>query len=202
MTTTLLTLGILLLPVLYQAIYPLRLPELKNYFSPGQTYQSEADGVTMHILKQEGERVHCEFRFAPGAGGASAHRHELFDHSGTVSRGTLVVRADKQFLRIPAGGRLEIPRGTSHILSNQGTGEVLLRFEGPEGAMPVGYVYSLTKRYPFARRGALNLRMHAVSCVLESHFDSYPAGWSPKFISGIRKLGKPYARLWVGRYLQ
>ena len=202
MTTALLILGILLIPVLYQAAFPIRLPELVDYFAPGQSYHSEADGVTMHILRQEGERVHCEFRFAPGAGGAAPHRHELFDQSGTVAKGTLVVRADKQLLRIPAGGRLELPRGTTHLLSNHGTGEVLLRCEGAQDALPVGYVYGLTKRYPFARKGTLNLRKHAMACVLEQQFDSYPAGWSPTFIRFLRKLGKPYARFWVERYLK
>lgn len=202
MITALLMLGILLLPVLYQAVIPLRIPELKDYFTPGQSYQSEAYGVTMHILRQEGERVHCEFRFAPGAGGAAAHRHEEFEQSGTVAKGTLVVRADKQLLRIPAGGRLELPRGTTHLLSNHGTGEVLLRCEGAQDALPVGYVYGLTKRYPFTRKGTLNLGKHAMACVLEQHFDSYPAGWSPAFIRIMRKLGKPYARILVERYLK
>jgi len=187
MTTALLILGTLLLPVIFQAIVPLRIPKLKDYFSPGQSYQSEADGVTMKILRQEGVRVYCEFRFAPGAGGAAAHKHEHFDHSGIVVKGTLVVRADTQLMRIPAGGTLHIPRGTTHLLSNHGTGEVLLRCEGTKDALPAGYVFGLTKRYPFARKGTLNLRKHAIACVLEKQFDCYPAGWSPTFIHSSNK---------------
>lgn len=202
MTTALLILGILLIPALYQAAFPIRLPEFVDYFAPGQSYHCEADGVTMKILRQEGERVYCEFRFAPGAGGAAAHKHEHFDHSGIVVKGTLVVRADKQLLRIPAGGTLHIPKGTTHLLSNHGTGEVLLRCDGPQDALPAGYVFGLARRYPFARKGLLNLRTHAIACVLESRFDSYPAGWSPTLIRVLRKMGKPYARLWLGKHLK
>ncbi len=202
MNAALLIMGVVLLPVLYHVAFPIRLPKLENYFAPGQSFHSEAEGITMNILRQEGTRVHCEFRFSPGAGCQLQHRHEHFDQSGTVTKGTLVLRADKQLLRISAGGRVHLPRGTPHLMSNRGTGEVLLRCEGEEDALPVSYAYGLSKRYPLNRSKSLNLRLYAMTCVLESHFDSVPHGWTPVTIRMLRKLAKPYARLWVGRSAQ
>ena len=155
MNAALLIMGVVLLPVLYHVAFPIRLPKLENYFAPGQSFHSEAEGITMNILRQEGTRVHCEFRFSPGAGCQLQHRHEHFDQSGTVTKGTLVLRADKQLLRISAGGRVHVPRGTPHLMSNRGTGEVLLRCEGEEDALPVSYAYGLAKRYPLNRSKSL-----------------------------------------------
>jgi len=202
MNSALLIMGVALLPVLYHVAFPIRLPKLENYFAPGQSFHSEAEGITMNILRQEGTRVHCEFRFSPGAGCQLQHHHEHFDQSGTVTKGTLVLRADKQLVRISAGGRVHLPRGTPHLMSNRGTGEVLLRCEGEQDALPVSYAYGLAKRYPLNRSKSLNLRLYAMTCVLESHFDSVPHGWTPFTIRMLRKLAKPYARLWVGRSAQ
>ncbi|MBK7441508.1 MAG: hypothetical protein IPI65_08255 [Bacteroidetes bacterium] len=38
--------GILILPVIYNLLFPLKKPELNNYFKAGQTYTSTGEGIT------------------------------------------------------------------------------------------------------------------------------------------------------------
>lgn len=198
MTTALLTLGVLLLPPCYHWLFPLKLEDAASALRAGQSFFNEAEGVTLNILKSDAGKVHCEFCFAPGAGGSAPHQHEFLDHSGKVTKGTLVVWADKQLLRIPAGERLELPRKTTHLICNRGTGEVILRFEGDLDAWPAEHIYALALRYRYRRNGGLNVRFHALTCVLEPYLDAVPAGWSPSIIKKMRTLAKPYARLMVG----
>jgi quercetin dioxygenase-like cupin family protein len=198
MTTALLTLGVLLLPHCFHWFFPLKLEDAATSLRAGQTFFNEAEGVTLKILNVEAGKVHCEFCFAPGAGGSAPHWHEQLDHSGLVTKGTLVVWADKQLRRIPAGERLELPRKTTHLICNKGTGEVVLRCEGDADAWPVNHVYALALRYRYQRRSSLNVRFHALTCVLEPYLDAVPAGWSPSIIKKMRTFATPYARLMVG----
>jgi hypothetical protein len=72
MLLTSITIGILLLPVLYNQLFPLRRPRLDHYFRPGHTFTSAAEGVTQTVIRQEGNRVYSELRFAPRAAGTPA----------------------------------------------------------------------------------------------------------------------------------
>ncbi len=195
MTTALLTLGVLLLPHCFQWFFPIKLEDAEASLRPGQSFFNEAEGVTLRILHVESGKVHCEFCFAPGAGGSATHWHEQLDHSGRVTKGTLVVWADKQLSRIPAGKRLELPRKTTHLICNKGTGEVVLRCEGDADAWPANQVYALALRYRYQRRNSLNVRFHAITCILEPYLDVVPAGWSPAIIKPLRNFFRPYARL-------
>ena len=198
MTTALLTLGVLLLPHCYDWFFPLKLEDPATSLRAGQTFFNEPEGVTLKILDTDAGKVHCEFCFAPGAGGSAPHLHEYLDHSGIVAKGTLVVWADKQLLRIPAGARLELPRNTTHLICNKGTGEVVLRCVGDADAWPAKHIYALALRYRYQRRSILNIRYHALTCVLVEYLDAVPSGWSPSMIKQIRTFAKPYARLMVG----
>jgi hypothetical protein len=47
--------GLLLLPIIYDLLFPVPKPDLRNYFQPGETYTSKAEGVTQIVLRQEGD---------------------------------------------------------------------------------------------------------------------------------------------------
>ena len=92
MTTALIILGTMLLPVLYNLLFPFKRPDLDKYFSPGQTFTSKAEGVTQTVIRQDGNRVYCELRFDAKAIGPPEHLHNALNESGTVTRGTLTTK--------------------------------------------------------------------------------------------------------------
>jgi hypothetical protein len=83
---------LLLLPVLYNLLFPFRKPNLVHYFIPGQTFFSEAEGIRQTIIKQEGDKVYGQLELLPHAAGPPEHLHYAFDESGTVLQGTLSVK--------------------------------------------------------------------------------------------------------------
>jgi quercetin dioxygenase-like cupin family protein len=188
--------SILLLPVAYNLLFPFRRPRLDNYFSPGQTFTSEAEGVTQTVIRQEGNRVYSELTFAPHAAGPPEHLHRTLDESLSVVKGTLTTKVGGQVRRAAAGERIVLRKGVYHRLYNETGEEVVLRSVAEEDYIPVELAYSLAQLYPLMKTGGgLSLKMFAKICVLDNAFDTVPAGLPPAFFSILVKAAKPYARL-------
>jgi quercetin dioxygenase-like cupin family protein len=196
MTTLLIIIALLLLPVLYDLLFPFRSPVLENYFTPGQTFTSTAEGVTQTVLKQEGDRVYCELKFEPGAAGPPEHMHIGFDESGTVVQGTLSVKNDGKFFKLYAGDRLILNKGLFHTMYNETSEVTIVRCDRPEDFMPVEFSYALAQLYPlFPADGKPSLKMIAKIAVLGDRFDSLIMG-PPLILQKIAgRVIKPYARL-------
>lgn len=179
MTTTLIILaGILLLPVLYDLLFPVRLPDLRNYFKPGTTYTSKAEGVTQIVLWQEGERVYNELRFLPRASGPPEHLHRTFDECGTVVKGVLTTTLNGQVFRVVAGEHFIMPKGIHHRLYNETDEEVVVRCDQEGDHLPVEFAYSLSELYPlFSDKPSL--KMLAKMAALARLFDSEIKGPPP-----------------------
>ncbi|MBK8342588.1 MAG: cupin domain-containing protein [Bacteroidetes bacterium] len=187
--------GILILPVIYNLLFPLKKPELNNYFKAGQTYTSTGEGITQKILRQEGNKVFCELTLAPHAAGPPEHMHEHMHETISVVSGTLNYKLNGKEEQVGAGGRINFPAGAYHKMWNTTNNEVVLRSEKPEDFVPVEFVYSLDQLYPLMQSNGLTLKMFAKICVLDELFDSVPAGPPPVFFRIIKKVVKPYARI-------
>lgn len=109
MTTVLTILIIILLPVIYNTLVPLKPPRLDGYFKPGQTFSSKMEGVTQTIIKQVGDKVYSEVTLAPGSAGPPEHLHISFDESATITKGTLTVKLNNKVIEMSAGSRISLP---------------------------------------------------------------------------------------------
>ncbi len=127
MTTVLVILTIIILPVLYNTLVPLKTPRLHDYFKSGQTFSSQMEGVTQTIIKQVGDKVYSELKLAPGAAGPPEHMHMGFDESGTITKGTLTVKLNDEVVEMSAGSRINFPGGQYHTFSNQTNSEVVIK---------------------------------------------------------------------------
>ncbi len=196
MTIALLVMGVLLLPVFYNLLFPFKQPHLDNYFLPGQTFTSEAEGVTQTIISQDGDKVFVELRFAPNAAGTPEHLHLGFDESATVTAGTLTANVGGAISKIGSGERIVLRKGTYHRMYNETDQEVIVRADNHEDYVPLKFAYSLAQLYPLmSTDGGLSLRMFAKICVLDHLFDTVPSGPPPAFFRAVKKIVKPYARL-------
>jgi quercetin dioxygenase-like cupin family protein len=129
MTAALILIVLLLVPVLYDLLFPFKRPDLNNYFSPGQTFTSKAEGITQTVIKQEGDKVYGEVKFEPYAAGPPEHLHYTFNESGTVIKGTLSAKMNGQVKKFKAGERLILKRGIYHRIFNETNEEVIFRSE-------------------------------------------------------------------------
>ena len=196
MTATIIIIGVLLLPVIYNILFPFKPPNLNNYFKVGDTYSSKAEGITQTITKIIGNKIYCELKFEPHAVGPPEHLHVNFNETILVVSGTLTAKVGGEIKILHAGERVIFPKGIYHSMSNQSNEEVILRGEMDEDFVPVEFAYSLAQLYPLMSpdRG-LTFKMFLKICVLDELFDSVPVGPPPAFFSIIKKVIKPYARL-------
>ena len=134
-------------------------------------------------------------RFAPHAAGPPEHIHERMDESILVASGTLSYKLNGVEGQAGPGSRIHFPAGAYHKMWNATDSEVVLRPEKPEDCVPVEFAYSLDRLYPLMGKNGLTLKMFAKICVLDELFDSIPAGPPPSVFKVIKKIVKPYARL-------
>lgn len=188
--------GLLLLPGVYNLLFPFKRPNLDNYFSPGQTLTSKAEGITQTIIWQEGHKVYSELKFEPNAVGPLEHVHLTIDETLSVIKGTLTAKVGGKISKLTAGERVILKKGVYHRMYNETREEVILRSVKEEDYVPVVFAYSLAQLYPLMKHeGGLTLKMFAKICVLDHFFDTVPKGPPPAFFTIIKKIVKPYARL-------
>lgn len=196
MTIALIITGVLLLPYIYNILFPFKRPNLENYFSPGDQFISKAEGVTQTIIKQVGNKVYCELKFEPKAAGPPEHLHNNIDEFATVTKGTLTVKVNGLTSYLNPGDKVELKKGIYHKMQNDSDEEVILRCDNDEEYVPVEFAYSLAQLYPLMKpNGGLSFKMFLKICVLDDLFDTVPYGPPPAFFNIIKKLVKPYARL-------
>ena len=196
MTPILIIIALLLLPVFYNLIFPFKRPKLDNYFSVGQTFKSVAEGVTQTVIRQDGNKLYCELLFAPNAIGPPEHLHTELEESATVIKGTLTTKVAGQISKLKAGDRLVLHKGIYHRMYNETNEDVIMRCEKDDDFIPIELAYSLAQLYPLMKpEGGLTLKMFAKICVLDNLFDTVPFGPPPALLTAIKKIVKPYARM-------
>ncbi len=196
MTATLIIVSLLLLPVIYNLAFPFKRPHMDNYFTPGQTFTSKAEGVTQTIIRQDGNKVYVELEFEPLAIGVPEHLHINLDENATIIKGTLTTKVGGQIGKLNEGERIILKKGIYHRMYNETNDVVILRCEKNEDFVPVEFAYSLAQLYPLMKpEGGLTFKMFTKICVLDELFDTVPFGPPPAFFTIMKKTVKPYARL-------
>jgi len=195
---TYILLAFLLLPFVYDLLFPLRIPSLVNYFHPGQTFIGKSEGLTQKVIRQEGGRVYCELIVSPGAAGPPEHLHLHFTESGILSKGTLRVKLNDHFIHCKEGDRLLLPANQFHTFCNESETEVVIVPGDNElDYMPVEFMYGLTQVYPFMDSDSKWKGLHLLMklSLLGDQFDSYIAGPPVPMQKLIRRVLRPYARV-------
>jgi quercetin dioxygenase-like cupin family protein len=197
MTTVLIILAIILLPVLYNMLVPLKPPCLDGYFKSGQTFSSKMEGVTQTIIKQVGDKVYSEVTLAPGSAGPPEHLHINFDESATITKGTLTVKLNNEVIEMSAGSRIRFPKEQYHTFSNNTNSEVVITCDQDSDYIPVSFVYSLAQFYPLLDSSSKLKMIHLLfkASMFGDLFDSYVVDAPVNAQKTIKKLLRPYARV-------
>lgn len=187
---------ILLLPILYHFAVPLKPPYLDDYFTPGNMIFSESEGIKQIILEVRGRNVYSELTLLPQAQGPPEHMHKYFDESFVVSKGELTIKLNNEIFKIPKGNRFKIPKGMYHRIYNETDKEVTIRPEHETDFVPLEFTYSLAQLYPLMDSKKDNgLKLLMKLSVLDELFDSIIKGPHPAVIRVVKKILKPYARI-------
>lgn len=197
MTSIIIILAVLLLPVVYNLVFPLKPPRLDNYFLPGQTFESKFEGLTQTVIKQTDNKVYGRLILAPGAAGPPEHLHTGFDESATVSKGILTVKLNNVVSQVGAGSRINLPKGQFHTFSNQTTEEVIITCDREEDFLPVTFAYTLVKFYPLmdSRSNLKMVHMFFKMALFGDLFDSYIKEIPLNAQKTLKKILQPYARV-------
>src|SRR5687768_138393 len=156
----LIILAILLVPVIYNLLFPLKPPNLDGYFYPGQTFESKWEGVRQTVIKQVGDKVYTEVILAAGAAGPPEHLHLDFDETGVVKQGQLTVKVNGETSLLQTGQRLRFPKGHYHTFSNKSGKELIISGEKEEDYIPVAFAYTLSKFYELFDRQSKFKMLH------------------------------------------
>jgi quercetin dioxygenase-like cupin family protein len=188
---------ILLLPILYNLLFPLKPPMLENYFQPGQTFISNMEGVKQTIIKQVGDKVYSELTLSPGAVGPPEHLHIGFDESATVTKGTLSVNINNQVFEVSEGSRIYFPKGEYHTFSNNTDSEVVVTCDHDNDYLPVTFAYTLAQFYPLLDGDSKLKMVHMFfkMSMFGDLFDSYVAEVPVNGQKAIKAVLQPYARV-------
>lgn len=188
---------VLVLPVIYNLLFPLKPPYLDNYFSPGQVFVSKMEGVTQTIIKQEGDKVYVELKLSPGSVGPPEHLHLDFNENAALTKGTLTVKLDGETSKISAGSRIQFLKGHYHTFSNDTNEDVIITCEKPEDFVPVTFAYALSQFYPLFDSNSKMKMLHFFfkMSMFGDYFDSYVKEAPVNGQKTIKKILQPYARV-------
>jgi quercetin dioxygenase-like cupin family protein len=197
MTTVLIISIILLLPVIYNMLVPLKPPLLEGYFKPGQTFSSKMEGVTQAIIKQVDDKVYSEVTLAPGSAGPPEHLHISFDESATIIKGTLTVKLNNEIKEMSAGTRISFPKKQYHSFSNTTNSEVVITCDQDSDYIPVSFAYSLAHFYPLMDSSSKLKMVHFLfkMSMFGDLFDSYVVDAPVNAQKKIKTILRPYARV-------
>jgi quercetin dioxygenase-like cupin family protein len=197
MITIIIILAVILLPILYNMLVPLKPPRLEGYFKPGQTFSSKMEGVTQTIIKQVGNKVYSEVTLAPGSAGPPEHLHISFDESATIAKGTLTVKLNNEVTEMSEGSRIHFPKGQYHTFSNNTDSEVVITCDQDNDYLPAGFAYSLAQFYPLLDSSSKLKMVHLLfkMSMFGDLMDSYVVDAPVNVQKTIKMILKPYARV-------
>lgn len=197
MTAILIVFAIILLPILYDLLVPLKAPQLEGYFKSGQTFSSKFEGLTQTIIKQVGDKVYTEVTLSPESVGPPEHLHIGFDESATVSKGTLMVKVNNEVMEMIEGSRISFPKGQYHTFSNNTRSEVIMTCDQDEDYLPASFAYCLAKFYPLMDSNSKLKMVHILfkMSMFGDFFDSYVVDAPINIQKTIKRILRPYARV-------
>lgn len=197
MAVTTALLLILFIPIIYNALYPLKPPKLDHYFQAGMSVYSKWEGLTQTVIKQVDNKVYSELRLDPGAAGPPEHLHTGFDEWFVVEKGTLTVKVNGQTSQAVAGDRIFFPKGQYHCFCNQTEEEVIIKCDSEEAYLPATFAYTLFMFYPVmdSTSSLKPLHIFLKMSVFGDIFDSYVKEAPVQMQRAIKKILQPYARI-------
>lgn len=183
--------------LLHRVIFRERIPDISNYFKPGQEFYSKTEGFRQKVIKQENGFVYSTMEAESFAAGPPKHIHSDFDETFEIENGELSLWVDGEVKKLRPGQVLHIPKGVPHKPFNE-TGEII-RGKGqinfPEKfAFYLQQVYSFMDRNPGYMKSPKTLLQ--MSLLQPAGFDSYIADGPPVFVQKVMGfVVGPLARL-------
>lgn len=188
---------LIILPVIYHLLFPLKYPDLTEYFKLGQTYTSKAEGVTQKVIRLEGDKLYSQITLNPGCPGPPEHVHLSMDETATVTKGSLKYKLDGQTGMVSTGERVILLKGKYHTFSNPTDQEVVITCTEDDDYVSVKFAYCLTRIYSIMDSSSRFKTLHLLLqlSLLHKWFDNYIAG-PPIRVQNIMRIGlQPYARV-------
>ncbi len=159
---------------LHLIVFPEKVPDIANYFQPGDVFKSDFEGFTQTIIRQEKGKVYCKLELAPFAPGPPVHVHtdfdEFFENGNKVM--SIIINNDTIVLQ-PHENRL-IPKGTPHKPFNPTPDTVRLTMK--KYAFPEEFAFYLNQLYGYVDESEDNLKPPKVlfqMAMFNQSFDSY-----------------------------
>ncbi len=153
------------------------IPEISGYFQPGDTFRSDAEGLTQRVIRQENGKVFCDVILDPYAPGPPKHIHTGFDETFKAGEKGLFVLVDNDTLYIKPFESYTIKKGIPHKPFNPTGDTILLSMN--EWGFPEEFAFGLVQMYGFMDQKSLNDRTMGEILLQLSlfsiHFDSWGA---------------------------
>jgi hypothetical protein len=152
-----------------------RTPEISGHFKSGDTFRSDAEGLTQRVIRQENGIVFCDVILDPYAPGPPKHIHTGFDETFKAGEKGLFVLVDYDTLFIKPMESYTIKKGTPHKPFNP-TGDTI-RLSMDEWGFPEEFAFGLVQMYGFMDQKALDDRTKGEILLqlslFSKHFDSW-----------------------------
>ncbi|MEA5403292.1 cupin domain-containing protein [Arcicella sp. DC2W] len=181
--------------VIHYWIFPIKTPDLTDYFKVGQSFHSKLEGLTQTIVKVENGLLTTDITIQAQSNGPVPHVHENFEETFVVKSGTLSMLYGSDIKRFTTGQTIVIPKDTPHKPFNETDSVVVVT-----SVMPLDFAFCLSQIYPFWDENEANSKPPKVLfqlAVLGNKFDSYPTADAPPkaVLKTLKFLLAPTARL-------
>ena len=184
--------------VISEYMFPAPLPDLTNYFKPGDKLASRYEGFDQTVVSVQNGWMNTRLEVQPGATGPPEHFHEEFEERFTVKSGMLSILVNGEKRTLKAGETLAIPPMTRHKPFNETNETVIIEGDNPN-TLPVKFGYVLTQLYGFMDQypeGPSTRQMLFQLSVYENDADTWIAdGPSLQTQKVMRVVMAPTARL-------
>lgn len=165
---------------LHLVVFPEKIPDISSYFKPGDVFESEMEGFSQTVVRQEDGMVYCKLELAPHAPGPPMHIHTSFDElfENGDQQVSMVVDGEDKILQ--PGERILIKKGTPHKPHNPTDNTVHLEMN--EFAFPEEFAFYLNQVYGYLDESESNMKPPKVlfqMAMFGQNFDSYLAEKAP-----------------------
>lgn len=157
-------------------IFREKIPEISSYFVPGDMFQSDEEGFTQRVIKQENGMVFCELIIAPYAPGPPKHVHTGFDEILETGEDGLYMILENDTVFIEPFQTYVIKKGVPHKPFNP-TGKTIT-VTMKEWGFPEEFAFGLVQMYGYMDQKPLNERSVGDILMQLSRFTKYFDSWA------------------------
>ncbi|MFN5909860.1 MAG: cupin domain-containing protein, partial [Bacteroidota bacterium] len=163
--------------ILVRFILADRYPDIGSYFRTGDVLNSNYEGFTITITRQEKGLVYGTLVMQPHAAGPPEHRHLNFDELFAIENGTATLMHKGQTRALLPGEEVLIKKGEAHKFYNETDEPIRVKgeFQFPEKfAFMLTQLYGFMDEYPDFEKSPKV--MMQIPLFQQNGFDSYIAG--------------------------